>query len=206
MRKAVAFCPVKPHDAAEQTDHNRRMTMKRILLIGAASLAIAACSSGDADKDGDGNVSTQEASAEMADGGKMNLTPGEYEMTISFSEIDAPGIPAEAAGMMKEQMAKGMTVKNCVTEEQIENPGADMFGGQNDDSCKVDSLDRSGDSMKLQMTCSPQGDMKMVSNLEGSFAKDSYTMNIEQQMTGMPTGDMTLKGKIDAKRIGDCPA
>lgn len=180
--------------------------MKRILLIGAASLALAACSSGDADKDGDGNVSAEEASAEMSSGGNMNLIPGEYEMTVSFSEIEAPGIPAEAAGMMKAQMAKGMIVKNCVTQEQIENPGADMFGGQGDDTCKVDSLDRSGDSMKLQMTCNPQGDMKMISNMDGSFAEDSYTMNIEQQMTGMPTGDMTLKGKIDARRIGDCPA
>ncbi len=181
--------------------------MKYIALTSLAAIALAACSSGgDADKDGDGKVTAEEASAEMAEGGKIALNPGEYEMNISFSEIDAPGIPAQAADMVKEQMAKGMTVKNCVTQEQIDNPGADMFGGQGDDTCKIDSLDRSGNDMKLQMTCSPSGGMKMVSNMEGSFAKESYTMNIEQKMTGMPTGDMSLKGKIEAKRLGDCPA
>lgn len=181
--------------------------MKHIIYTGMAALALAACSSGgDADKDGDGKITAEEATAEMAEGGKMSLIPGEYEMNISFSEIDAPGIPEQAAGMMKAQMAKGMSIKNCMTQEQIDNPGADMFGGADDDSCKIDSMDRSGNDMKMQMTCNQPGGMKMVSKMEGSFAKESYSMNIEQAMSGMPTGDMKLKGKIEAKRLGDCPA
>lgn len=180
--------------------------MKKMILLGAASLAMVACSSDtDADKDGDGEVTSKEAAELMADGSGQ-MQPGEYEMNISFSQMDAPGVPEAAAGMMKEQMAKGMTVKNCVTKEQIENPGADMFGGQDDDTCKVNKLTRSGNGMELTMTCSPQGGITMVSNMKGEFAKDSYVMDIEQKMTGMPTGDMSLKGKIEAKRIGDCQA
>ncbi|MEE9434517.1 MAG: DUF3617 domain-containing protein [Sphingorhabdus sp.] len=180
--------------------------MRKILILGAASLALAACSSGgDADKDGDGKISAEEASAEMASGGKMELQPGEYEMKVSFTEVDAPGIPEVARDMVMKQMAKGMTVKNCITKEQAENPGADMFGGQGDNSCKMDKLDRSGNSMNVAMTCNPEGGMKIVSSMQGTFGKDSYTMTIDQKMTGMPTGDMAMKGKIEAKRIGDCP-
>jgi len=180
--------------------------MKKTVLLGAVSLAMAACSSGDdADKDGDGEVSASEATAELNEGGKIPLQPGEYQMKITFTEIDAPGIPAAAASAMKDQMAKGMEVKNCVTAEQIENPGAEMFGGETNDGCKIDKLERSGNEMDLSMTCEQEGGLKMTSNMQGEFSSNGYVMNIDQEMSGMPTGDMSLKGKIDAKRLGDCP-
>lgn len=175
------------------------------LMLG--GLALSACSSGgDADKDGDGNITAEEAKNELASGGAIIMKPGEYEMKITFTELEAPGLPGATKDIMAREMTKGMTVKNCVTQEQIDNPSADMFGGQGDDTCKLDKFDRSGSSMTVAMTCTPPGGLKMVSSMKGSFAAESYTMDIEQKMTGMPTGDMSMKGRVEAKRVGDCPA
>jgi len=185
---------------------NSGLLTKAAVAIAAGLMAAACSSGGDADRDGDGNITAQEARAEMASGGAVNMTPGEYEMKISFTEMDAPGIPAVARDAMSKQMLQGMTFKNCVTQKELDDPGAAMFGGQDDDSCKLERFDRSGGNMRVAMTCTQPGGLKMSSSMNGSFGADSYAMDVEQKMTGMPMGDIHLKGKIEAKRIGDCPA
>jgi hypothetical protein len=45
-----------------------------------------------------------------------------------------------------------------------------------------------------------------ASKMEGSFQAESYSMTMEQKASGTPMGEMTMKGKIDGKRLGDCPA
>ena len=60
--------------------------------------------------------------------------------------------------------------------------------------------------MSVQMTCKPQGDMVIASKMDGSFEAETYSMTMEQKTSGTPMGAMTMKGKIEGKRIGDCPA
>ena len=175
--------------------------MKKILLIGAASLALAACSSGgDADKDGDGKVSAGEVKEAMAG---TEMQPGEYEVKITFSEMEAPGMPEQMRTMLMESMAK-KGLKTCITEEQAKNPGADMFGQNDESGCKMEKLDRSGNKMNAVMTCNTGG-VKMAATMDGTFKSDGYTMNMEQKITGAPSGDMSMKGQITANRIGVCP-
>ncbi len=182
--------------------------MKKLLFLGAASLAMAACSSGgDADRDGDGNITAEEARATMGDVGQM--TAGQYEMSMNFTEVDIPGMPDSVKGMMTERMAKGFTVKHCITEEQAKDPGAEMFGQKEDSGCKMESLNRSGNNMKAKMSCDQPGGIKMTMDMDGDFSSNGYTMQINQQMSGVPgVGEegMTMKGTITAKRLGDCPS
>jgi hypothetical protein len=56
------------------------------------------------------------------------------------------------------------------------------------------------------MTCKPQGGMTIASKMDGSFAKEIYTMTMDQKSGGTPMGDLTMKGKVEGKRIGECPA
>ena len=180
--------------------------MRKFLLVGAAALAITACSDKGADADGDGKVSETEAKAEMADGGAMAMQPGQWETKISFSEIEAKGLPAKAQEMMKAKMADGMSTKSCITKEQSEKPGADFFGAPPEANCTFDELNRSASSMKVSMTCKPAPDMTIKSKMDGTFGKTTYSMNIVQSTEGMPTGTMKMTGKIEGKRLGDCPA
>jgi Protein of unknown function (DUF3617) len=107
---------------------------------------------------------------------------------------------------MKAAMGQGMTVKSCLTKEQAEKPGADFFGGDADSNCTFQQLDRSGDNMSVQMTCKPDGKTSIVSSMQGRFQAESYSMTMDQKMSGSPMGEMSMKGKIEGKRLGDCPA
>lgn len=182
--------------------------MRKFLVLGAASVmfTITACSDKGADTDGDGKVTAAEAQKELSTGGAMAMKPGMWEVKISFDSIDAPGMPEAAKAQMTKAMGSGMSVKSCLTKEQAEKPGADFFGGDASANCSFEQLNRSGNTMSVQMTCKPQGDMVIASKMDGSFEAETYTMKMEQKTSGTPMGAMTMKGKIEGKRIGDCPA
>lgn len=179
--------------------------MRKFLILGVAALAISACSDKGADTDGDGKISNNEANAEMSDGGAMAMKPGQWEVKISFDKIDAPGLPAELQGKMKEQMGKGIVQNSCLTQEQVDKPGSDFFGGTPEANCSFEDLKRSGDTMKVAMTCKPGGNMVIKSSMDGKFAAETYTMKIDQSTEGTPMGTVKMTGKIEGKRIGDCP-
>ena len=180
--------------------------MRKFLIIGVAALAMSACSDKSADADGNGKISDAEAKAELASGGAMAMKPGMWEVKISFDTVEAPGIPAVAQSKMKEQMGTGMTQQSCLTKAQVEKPGGDFFGAPPEANCTFNEINRSDNEMKVVMTCKPGGNMTIKSTMDGKFATDSYTMNIEQSTEGTPMGAVKMTGKILGKRVGDCPA
>ncbi len=179
--------------------------MRKLLILGAATLALMGCSKQGADTDGDGQVSKEEAQKELSSGGAMAMKPGMWEVKIKFDSLEAPKMPEAARAGMSKAMNE-VSVKSCLTKEQVEKPGADFFGGDAGSNCTFQQIDRSGDKMSVQMTCKPQGSNVMTSKMEGSFAAETYSMTMEQKTSGTPMGDMTMKGRIEGKRIGDCPA
>lgn len=180
--------------------------MRKFLILGVAALALSACSDKGADADGDGKISDAEAKDEMGSGGKMAMKPGLWEVKIGFDKIEAPGVPANVQGKMKEQMGKGMTQQSCLTQEQVDKPGGDFFGAPEEANCTFEEINRTGDAMKVAMTCKPGGNMTVKSKMDGKFAAESYTMTIEQSTEGTPMGAVKMTGKIEGKRVGDCPA
>jgi hypothetical protein len=40
--------------------------------------------------------------------------------------------------------------------------------------------------------------------MTGEFGAEAYTLNIDNKMTGGPQGDMSMKGIMSARRIGEC--
>lgn len=182
--------------------------MARLLAIGMMTglALLSGCTKMGADTDGDGKVSAAEAQAELKQDGAMAMQPGLWEVKISFNSIEAPKLPAEARDQMLKAMGSGMSVQSCLTKEQTENPGVDFFGADEQSNCTFAKLDREGDDIAVEMTCKPEGGMTIASKMNGSFAKESYTMTMEQKSGGTPMGDLTMKGKIEGKRIGECPA
>lgn len=180
--------------------------MRKYLILGAAALAISSCSDKGADSDGDGKISTAEAATEMAKDGAMAMKPGLWEVKIGFDKIDAPGVPANMQGKMKAEMGKGMTQQSCLTKAQVDKPDTDFFGAPPEANCTFEELNRSAAGVKVAMTCKPGGAMVLKSKMDGKFAAESYTMTIEQSTEGTPMGVVKMNGKIEGKRIGDCPA
>lgn len=182
--------------------------MRKFLVLGAASavLAITACSDKGADTDGDGKVTAAEAQKELSTGGAIAMKPGMWEVKISFDSIDAPGMPEAAKAQITKVTGNGISAKSCLTKEQAENPGADFFGGDASANCSFDQLDRSGNKMSVQMTCKPQGGIVISTKMAGNFEAETYSMTMEQKTSGAPMASVTMKGKIEGKRVGDCPA
>lgn len=179
--------------------------MNRILVVAISLSMLAACSSG-ADENNDGKVSAVEMGREMASGGAIKMKPGLWETKITFNSVDAKGLPDAAKASMLAAMGKGVSVKSCLTKEQVEKPGADFFGSPQESNCSFEELDRSGNRMKVAMTCKPDGKTVIQNSMDGSFATEIYSMNMKQKTSGTPMGDISMVGKIEGKRLGECPA
>lgn len=179
--------------------------MKKLMFFAAAApLAIAACSSegGNADADGDGEISQEEAAAEAAN---VRIEPGEWEVTTQLTEIDAPGMPEAAQEMMREQMGRTTTYNHCITPEQAADPEAQMFGGDDQQNCTYSEFDMSGGNMLIEASCQPEGMQgEMTMRMEGAYSPSEYDMTMRMTTSGTPMGDMTMSGQTTGRRVGEC--
>ena len=179
--------------------------MRTIIAASACLALLAACSDGGADTDGDGEITSEEMAAEAASGGEMKMRAGQWENTIEFTEFDIPGVPASMKQMMAEQLGSAITTKSCITQEEVDKPDAGFFGGEKNDNCTYEEFDRSGDRMSLKMTCAMDGGGTTKVAMDGEFSEESFTLTMDNTMSGTQAGDVTMKGTVSGKRIGDCP-
>ncbi len=175
--------------------------MRNFLMLATTALALTACSGGN-DKTGESAAIATPAKSMPA----FTVKPGLWETKITFTSIEAKGLPEAAKKQMIAAIGNGVTVKNCVTKEQSKKPGAEFFGSPNSSNCTVDTLDAAGDRVAVKLTCKPDEKAVIESSMSGTFVADSYSMDVQQKTSGTPMGDLITAGKIDGKRLGDCPA
>jgi|TARA_R100000049_G_C1932144_1_gene76020 hypothetical protein len=186
--------------------------MRTILAATACLALLGACSDGadtpgSADADRDGEISSEEMAAEAASAAdEITMRPGQWENTIEFTEFDIPGVPANIKGMMAKQMGSAMTTKSCLTQEEAQRPDAGFFGGEKNDNCTYDRFDHSGGNLALRMTCQTGDGGTAKIAMDGTFADESFTLTMDNRISGTQAGDVTMKGKVTGKRIGDCPS
>jgi hypothetical protein len=181
--------------------------MRKFVLAGCALLALSACSNNSprADNSVAGTISDADAAKEITSEGAMPMQAGEWEETASFDRIDAPGYSAKALAAMKDDMLMGEVSKTCWTKEDAAKPNATFFGGGGGPSgCTTTEIDRSGNNVKWAFVCKT-GSSTISGKMNGSFAKDSYALVVDQTIEGSPDGAVRMQGKIESKRIGDCP-
>ncbi len=185
--------------------------MKNYLVAATAALALTACGGGatDADADGDGTITQDEVEAAMGD---VSITPGEWENTVEFIDInfDETKVPVEARGMLN-GMLEGMkgqinTIKSCVTPEEAEKPAAEMFSGNENADCEYDRFEFGGGTMNMELTCQdPTSGTAKITN-SGSYSADSYEMEMTVALNSPEMGEMTISASSKGKHIGDCPS
>jgi Protein of unknown function (DUF3617) len=182
--------------------------MRTFGLIGCAMLALTSCGSGKNPNPANkiaGTISDAAAAKEIASEGAMPMTAGEWEETTSFDRIDAPGYSAKALAAMKDDMIAGEVSKTCWTKEDAAKPSAAFFGGGGAQSgCTITDINRSGNNVKWAFICKSAGSTTS-GKMNGSFAKDSYALVVDQTISGSREGAVRMQGKIESKRIGDCP-
>jgi hypothetical protein len=171
----------------------------------ALTFCVAACSGG-GDDNGTATDKTGDVAATQKSMSAFTVKPGLWETKVTFTTVEAKGLPEAAKQQMVAAMGKGITLKNCVTKEQSEKPGAEFFGSPSSSNCSIDNMDAADGKMAMALTCKPDAKTVITSSMNGQFGDDSYTMNVQQKTSGTPMGDLITAGMIEGKRLGDCPA
>ena len=118
---------------------------------------------------------------------KGKMKPGMYEVKM---DMDMPGMP----GNMGKQ---SMTVKNCVTEKDIESG---KMGKDQKDTCEVKNFKMSGNTASYTAACK---DPPMTSDTTITFRDDGYSMTSK---TTMNQGGQTMQmsHKMEGRYVGPC--
>jgi hypothetical protein len=173
------------------------------LLLALPLILIAACN-----KDPEvkmENATVGEVAKEMRKQGGSDsfVNPGRWQQTVALLEMDAPGMPPEAKSMMQRAMEKAQVHTVCLTEAQAKSPKEDFFTGA-DQNCRYEHFNWGDGKIDLKLNCKhPNATQTMV--LTGTYEPDSYVLTMTSNSEGSrPMEKMTMKMKVDAKRVGAC--
>lgn len=179
--------------------------MKSVLLIVPLAAVLAACNS--QSKVEVKNATVAEVANQVAESAASDphaIRAGLWSSTVTVEEIDAPGIPPDMVRRMKSAMGTGQAHQSCLTEEEAKKPKEEFFAGTGN-QCKYDHFKMGGGKIDATMRCS-QGGSSQVMQLEGNYSPETYQMRMSTHMEGdVPAGGMTMKMRVDSKRIGQCP-
>lgn len=179
--------------------------MKHALCILASFVCVTACNKGPTVdlKNADANqVSQAVKQSGVMNSGQM-VEPGLWESKVTIQEMNVPGIPAEYADKMKQQMAQHQmqSSKHCITPEEVKKPKEDFFGGSK--SCKYDHFTMGGGKIDIAMVCSAEGSTQTM-NASGSYTPTTYSLDMANSATGGEQQGMTMKMHVDSRRVGEC--
>jgi hypothetical protein len=121
---------------------------------------------------------------------------------MKIEKMDMPGMPADAKAMMNKQMASAHTFTSCLTPEEVNQPNAEFFQG-NDSGCKYDKFLMAGGKVDAVMTCDANG-QKQKMTMSGTYGEDAYEMKVSSTGEMQPGMPMNMAMTIASRRVGDC--
>jgi Protein of unknown function (DUF3617) len=152
------------------------------------------------------NASVAEVAEKVADarGSDSFVRPGKWQSRVQIEEFSLPGAPPEAASAMRNIQQRQQVAESCLTAEQAKRPKEDFFAGSNK-NCRYDHFTMGGGKIDAVMKCTDKG-MGQTMAMQGTYAPESYQMNVSMKAQGgpRPSEGMTMKMRIEAKRIGEC--
>lgn len=182
--------------------------MRLAAFVFAAALGLAACDRGpEVDLT---NVTPAEVAKAMKDSGttRSMVRPGKWSSTVAVLEMNSPGMPPEMQKMMKERIGQPRTVEACLTAEQVDNP--ERMLGNVPDTCKYDRYTMGKGKLNGTMRCEQNGAVQQMT-VAGKFDDDSYSLTIDNKtsvpagvVAGQPAQAMSMKMKVDSRRLGEC--
>ena len=125
------------------------------------------------------------------------LEPGQWDMNLAVTKIEAPGLPQGA----NVPLPPPQTVSQCLTPEQARNPGADFAGG-GQQGCTSDDYRMADGRISGTIQCNQQG-TSMRATVSGSYTRDSMdmTMNSQTQTSGQ---NISTEVRVTGRRTGEC--
>lgn len=166
------------------------MGNSKIACMTGLALVLAACGGGGAEK----QAAADEPPA-------ASLAAGLYEVSAEVTELASTDNTAPAT---KLKQGDKFTARACVGDDG--KPAAELLA-ENGDKCEIkNSYVRNG-RMTAEMSCSREGKTgSVMPAMNGSFSKDAFEGSVTTLTYFTDDGDYRMTRKIDAKRVGDCPA
>jgi len=178
--------------------------MKAAVSVTALVLCLAACNKGpEVDLH---NATSNQVGQAVQQSGVMTsdsmIEPGLWQSKVTIQEMNIPGMPAQYADKMKQEIAahRDESTKHCVKPEDVKKPKEDFFGA--DKNCRYDHFTMGGGKIDIAMVCK-QENMTQTTNMAGSYTPTTYALDMNSKGTG-PQQGMTMKMHVDAKRVGEC--
>ena len=130
-----------------------------------------------------------------------SVQPGRWESTTQIVEIEAPGLPPQAAQMMK---GRSMKFNYCVTPEDAADGPKKMLeqSQKSNGECKMLKYEISGNRMDAEMQCSSKDMGTSRITMLGEFSETAYNVDMSMSSNGGPFQRMV--SSIKAKRLGAC--
>ena len=181
----------------------------RLPALTAATLLAASLAACGSEPDVDArNASVEEVAEQVrsANSDQLFVRPGKWQSRVTIEDISLPGMPAEMVEQMKTRIAQQgqQNFESCLTEEEARRPQEDFFAGKNN-QCRYDHFTMGDGKIDARMRCE-QGGATQVMEMDGTYSPDSYAMRMSTSTQGGEgaTGAMTMKMRVDSKRIGAC--
>jgi hypothetical protein len=180
--------------------------MRHTALLIACALSVAACNKSPEVHEKDASVAEVAQKVREAGGDQSFVRAGLWESKVTIEKLDMPGVPAEMAERMKTMMAQNQPhdFQTCLTAEDVKKPKEDFFAGKGNE-CRYDSFTMGGGKIDAVMHCGKGQTMKMA----GTYAPDSYKMQTSMTAAadkGDEASGMQMQMRIEAQRVGECPA
>ena len=171
----------------------------------ASVLALGACNKSPEVSAKDASVEEVAEKVREAGADQSVVLPGLWESKVTVEQFDVPGVPPEMANRMKTMMAERQPhdFKTCLTAEDVKRPKEDFFAGKNNE-CRYENFTMGGGKIDAVMHCG-KGEAKQTMQMAGTYSPESYQMQTKMERAAGP-GAMAMTMRIEAKRIGECPA
>jgi hypothetical protein len=176
----------------------------RSILFAALILPLASC--GSKPTVNEKNASVEEVSQKVSEATKAEgfIRPGKWQSTVNIEQMTMPGMPPQAAEQMKKMLAQTQTTETCLTPEEAKQPRAKFFGGN--DQCRYDHFKMGRGKIDAEMHCTQNGSTQVM-EMNGTYSGEAYTMQMTSTMEGgQSAANVSMKIKVDAKRVGECTA
>jgi hypothetical protein len=164
----------------------------RVIAIAAAVAAIAGCE----------RAADEQSNNAADDAPPSAIVPGLYRQATTLLELkDSSLSPVEAEAAAR-SIGTAQTVERCVTPELVANPQK-MVREDVDPACTVERSNWTDGRIDFAVSC-PEGEEIEGGSfrLAGTYDRDSYSF--ELNATG--ARDDVMRMKVDATRLGECPA
>jgi hypothetical protein len=168
----------------------------------AAAFALAGCGGGgDGNQSGDGN---QASTAKAGGGASANVTmqPGQWEMTVTVTRMNVPGMPAG----MTPPMPPPQTSRTCITPEEAQQASSSFLNETTGagEGCTSQNSSMSGGRIQANVQCNrPEGQVRMTMN--GQYSATTLDMT-QQVQTNQGGRNVEMEARIAGRRTGECPA